>query len=88
MADEREPPPFEEYYSIKDEDDLFADASEVIFSWISVLSFSPVLSILVIKKKKKRRKNLTLMNCLPFACWLVTEHLKKEAVSSLLDEGS
>ncbi|CAE1225179.1 SNX1_2 [Acanthosepion pharaonis] len=28
MADEREPPPFEEYYSIKDEDDLFADASE------------------------------------------------------------
>ncbi|GAB1606160.1 sorting nexin-2-like isoform X1 [Argonauta hians] len=28
MADEREPPPFEQFYSIKDEDDLFADASE------------------------------------------------------------
>ncbi|CAI9731043.1 sorting nexin-2 isoform X2 [Octopus vulgaris] len=28
MADEREPPPLEEFYSIKDEDDLFADASE------------------------------------------------------------
>ncbi|XP_029643599.1 sorting nexin-2 isoform X7 [Octopus sinensis] len=28
MADEREPPPLEEFYSIKDEDDLFADDSE------------------------------------------------------------